>query len=142
MTNELAITIRRLREQSPYSRRKDFAAQAGISLRQLEYIEAGHKVPRQETLDRLIGIGGMSKSKAAQLRRLERKIDWLTRLVYVQIAMLAVFGVSYMFQVARTLVLFLMVAVPLLIVFRGSLPRWARKIGRLIATFARKTPSP
>ncbi len=87
-------------------------------------------------------ISIMNEQDSERLRRLERKIDWLTRLTYVQIAMLTVFGISYMFQVARMVVLFLIVAVPLLIVFRSSLPRWARGIGRLLATFARKTTSP
>jgi hypothetical protein len=87
-------------------------------------------------------ISMMNEQDSERLRRLERKLDWLTRLIYVQIAILTVFGISYMFQVARLLVLFLIIAVPLLIVFRGSLPGWARKIGRLLATFARKSTSP
>ena len=73
--------------------------------------------------------------------RLERKIDWLTRLVYVQLAILSVFGISYMFQVARLLVLFLIIALPLLIVFRSSLPGWASKCGRLLAAFGHKGQS-
>ena len=73
--------------------------------------------------------------------RLERKIDWLTRLVYVQLAILSVFGISYMFQVARLLVLFLIIALPVVIVFRSSLPGWARKCGRLLAAFGHKGQS-
>ena len=83
----------------------------------------------------------MNEQNNKWLQRLERKIDWLTRLVYVQIAILSVVGISYMFRVARLLVLFLIIAVPLLIVFRGSLPGWARKCGKLLAEFGRKSPS-
>ena len=83
----------------------------------------------------------MNKQDHERLLRLERKLDWLTRLIYVQIAILCVFGISYMYQIARLLVLFLIIVVPFLIVFRGSLPGWARKCGRLLASFARKSPS-
>ncbi len=83
----------------------------------------------------------MNTQDNERLQRLERKIDWLTRLVYVQIAILSVFGISYMFQVARLLVLFLIIVLPLLIVFRSSLPGWARKCGRLLAAFGDKSQS-
>ena len=61
-----------------------------------------------------------------RLARLEKKVDWILRLVGIQIVlflgMALWYGLTYVFQLASTITLVILVAVPLLYVFRKRLP--------------------
>ena len=61
-----------------------------------------------------------------RLGRLERKVDWILRIVGIQLVLCVGFalwyGLTYMFQLASTVTLVLIVAVPLLYAFRRYLP--------------------
>jgi Sec-independent protein translocase protein TatA len=45
---------------------------------------------------------------------------------------------TYLLSLARWLVVFLLVAVPLLVIFRDRIPAWSRRIGSSFARFWRK----
>lgn len=78
----------------------------------------------------------MPDNDDARLARLEKKVDWIIRLVAVQLAVTCLlglsYGISYIFNIASTIVVLLVVAIPLLYVFRHSLPGAARRTGRRV----------
>lgn len=88
----------------------------------------------------------MPDNDSDRLTRLEKKVDWIIRLVAVQFALTCVIAVSYGFssllRLVGTIFLFCVVAVPLLYVFRNSLPITARsagnRVGNLIAASFRR----
>jgi hypothetical protein len=69
-----------------------------------------------------------------RLRRLERKVDNLVWMVRLQTALLAGIAVVYLLKLSSTLFLFLLIAVPVLVIFRRSIPQWGRRLGSLWAT--------
>lgn len=84
----------------------------------------------------------MPNTDSDRLTRLERKVDWIIRLVALQFALTFLIALSYGFssllRLVGTVFVLLVVAVPLLYVFRNSLPTTARstgkRVGNLIAT--------
>lgn len=80
-----------------------------------------------------------------RLSRLERKVDWILRIVGIQLVLLVGlalwYGLTYVFHLASTITLVLIVAVPLLYVFRSYLPGPVlgaiKRSGKFIMTLAR-----
>jgi hypothetical protein len=66
-----------------------------------------------------------------RLRRLERKVDNLAWMMRLQTALLALIAVVYLLQISRFLFMILLIVIPLLIIFRRTLPYWGRKLGSL-----------
>jgi hypothetical protein len=73
-----------------------------------------------------------------RFRRLERKVDNLTWLIRVQTALLALLSIAYLLQISRYLLLFFLIAVPTLFIFRRSLPQAARYVGMLWGLWERR----
>jgi hypothetical protein len=79
-----------------------------------------------------------SPELSLRLARLERKIDTLTWIVGVQSVLLGVVTISYLLQLTRHLILFLLFLVPFLVIFRRHLPQWFRRLGQLWAAVDRR----
>ena len=81
----------------------------------------------------------MAKNDSDRLTRLEKKVDWIIRLVAIQFGLTCLIVVSYGFssvlRLLGTVCLLLVVAIPLLYVFRGSLPPAARSAAKRIGNF-------
>ena len=65
------------------------------------------------------------------VNRLERKVDLLTWVVLIQTVLIGLGVVTYLMQIARYVVLGLVIAVPLLFFFRGSLPTIVRTLAQI-----------
>ena len=74
----------------------------------------------------------------ARLRRLERKVNHLMWMMRLQTALLGLVVIAYLLQMSTRLFLILLVVVPLLVLFRRSLPHWARKLGSYFASGAER----
>lgn len=69
------------------------------------------------------------------LQRLEAKIDNLTGVVWAQAVVLMIMAVGYLMTVAKYLIITLFVVVPLLFIFRRSIPGWLHRARVLVARF-------
>ncbi len=75
----------------------------------------------------LINGNGIDMNHENQrLARIERKVDWILRVVGIQftlfLGILLWYGISYAVRMASSVALILIVAVPVLYLFRKSLP--------------------
>ena len=67
------------------------------------------------------------------VNRLERKVDLLTWIVLIQTVLIGLGVGAYLMQIARYVVLALIIAVPVLFYFRGALPTVARAVAQIFS---------
>lgn len=64
----------------------------------------------------------------SRLRQLEQKVDNLTWMVGIQTVLLSFLALVYVLKFSRYVIFFLLIAIPLLYVFRRSLPQLTKLI--------------
>lgn len=72
----------------------------------------------------------MADPKRSRLAALERRVQRLTSVMIVQSVLLAVVVLFSALRAAPLLTLCAMIAIPVLVFYRDSLPGWARALGR------------
>jgi hypothetical protein len=78
----------------------------------------------------------------ARLETLERKLDNLKWMMGTQTILLTILMLTYLLSLARWLVVFLLVAVPLLVIYRHRIPSFARRFGNLLGMIGRRPAEP
>jgi hypothetical protein len=79
------------------------------------------------------GSDAMIEPETPRLDSLERRIERLTSVLIIQSVLLAVIVIVTAFRTVGVIALCLMVALPVLVFYRKSLPRFARALGRMLA---------
>lgn len=83
----------------------------------------------------------MNEAESSRLEALERRLERLTSVLIVQSILLAVVVLLYAFSTMPIIAACLLVAVPVLVFNRKSLPKWGRSLGRFFGQFGVR-PSP
>jgi hypothetical protein len=65
-----------------------------------------------------------------RLRRVERKVEYQTWILYLQSGLLSVLLVLQFLRLSGYMLVLLAICLPLLIIFRRSLPGWIRRWGQ------------
>jgi hypothetical protein len=79
-----------------------------------------------------------------QLERLERRVERLTSVLIIQSLLLGAFILPEMLEWTAYMVLLLVIAIPLLIIYRREIPaafQWASRLGRRIRRRAGAVPN-
>src|SRR5690606_1151082 len=76
--------------------------------------------------------------RRSRLAALEQRVERLTSVLIIQSVLLAAVVLMWALRTAPWIALFLLIAFPVLVFYRQSLPGWARALGRLVAQF--RTP--
>ena len=84
----------------------------------------------------------MVEPETSRLATLERRVERLTSVLIIQSVLLAGIVLMSALRTAPFVVLGLIVALPLLVFYRQSLPNWARSAGSLMKQFRSAPPPP
>jgi hypothetical protein len=87
----------------------------------------------------------MNQRETSRLDSLERRVERLTSVLIIQSVLLGVFVIWTAFETVGVIALCLILALPVLVFYRKSLPRFARAIGRMLERMGimpRATPEP
>lgn len=75
----------------------------------------------------------------ARLETLERKLDNLKWMMGTQTILLTILMLTYLLSLARWLVIFLLIAIPLLVIYRQRIPTIARWLGSVLGMMGRRS---
>ncbi len=84
----------------------------------------------------------MVDPETSRLATLERRVERLTSVLIIQSVLLAGIVLMSALRTAPFLVLGLIIALPLLVFYRQSLPDWVRSVGSFIKQFRPAPPPP